>query len=67
MANVCPFSLPVSVVPCHFYRLALSHVVCGHRSSIGGGAWESKRGTVAYAMTEVVWDRLADLGYGWAG
>ena len=57
----------MSVVPCHFYRLALSHVVCGHRSSIGGGAWESKRGTVAYAMTEVVWDRLADLGYGWAG
>lgn len=43
---------------------ALSLLVTGHRGLIGGGAWESKSGTIGQLMTDLAWDRLIDLQRG---
>lgn len=40
---------------------AMSLLATGHRSLIGGGAWESKAGTIDQLMTDLAWDRLVDL------
>lgn len=45
---------------------AVSLLTNGHRGLIGGGAWESKTGTIAELMTDLAWDRLVDLeGINW--
>lgn len=43
---------------------ALSLHVAGHRGLIGGGAWESKANTLDALMTDLAWDRLADVSNG---
>lgn len=40
---------------------ALSLLVTGHRGLVGGGAWESKSGSIGQLMTELAWDRLVDV------
>lgn len=46
---------------------AVSLHVAGHRGLIGGGAWESKAGTIDQLMTDLAWDRLVDVSSGiWA-
>jgi len=45
---------------------AVSLLVTGHRGLVGGGAWESKAGTIDQLMTDLAWDRLVDVsGGGW--
>lgn len=45
---------------------AVSLLTVGHRSIVGGGAWESKTGTIGHLMTDLAWDRLCDvLGVSW--
>lgn len=40
---------------------SLSLLVTGHRGLVGGGAWESRVGTLGDRMTDMAWDRLVDL------
>lgn len=43
---------------------AISLHVVGHRGLVGGGAWESKVGTIDQLMTNLAWDRLVDVNGG---
>lgn len=52
---------PTSALQWESFISALSLLATGHRGLVGGGAWESKAGTVADLMTELAWDRLVDL------
>ncbi|MDI9928673.1 hypothetical protein [Rhodococcus sp. IEGM 1341] len=38
-----------------------SHLVTGRRSLLGGGAWESKPGTLGFVMERVAWSRLRQV------
>lgn len=38
-----------------------SHLVTGRRSLLGGGAWESKPGTLGFVMASVAWSRLRQV------
>jgi hypothetical protein len=38
-----------------------SRILAGHRGLLGGGAWESKSGTVASRMASSAWARIHDL------
>lgn len=43
---------------------AVSLHVADHRGLVGGGAWESKAGTLGHLMTDLAWDRLVDVNGG---
>lgn len=52
---------PAGALEWESFISALSLLVTGHRGVIGGGAWESKVGTIGHLMTDLAWDRLVDL------
>ena len=57
---------PSSAVEWEFFISAVSLLTVGHRGVIGGGAWETKGGTLGALMTDLAWDRLVDVaGSGW--
>ncbi|MGV2852841.1 hypothetical protein ACNPON_02555 [Glutamicibacter sp. AGC13] len=43
------------------FLYAWSHLVAGHRSIIGGGAWEAKPGTMNFIMNQVAYTRFHDM------
>lgn len=43
------------------FLYAWSHLVAGHRSIIGGGAWEAKPGTMNFVMNQVAYTRFHDM------
>lgn len=55
---------PESALECETFISTLSLLVTGHRGLIGGGAWESKSGTIGQLITDLAWDRLVDLQSG---
>lgn len=66
-AHTAPWSfsnghqLPSSAIEWESFISAVSHLVTGLRSIIGGGAWESKAGSLARSMCETAWARLYEL------
>jgi len=57
--------LPTTALGWECFISELSHLTAGRRSLLGGGAWESKRGTLGAKMERVAWSRLQQvLKYG---
>jgi hypothetical protein len=53
--------IPSSATEWESFISEVSHLVTGLRSIIGGGAWESKAGTLARSMCDTAWVRLYEL------
>lgn len=52
---------PAGALEWEAFISAVSLLITGHRGLVGGGAWESKAGTIGHRMTDLAWDRLVDL------
>lgn len=57
-------SPPAGALEWESFISALSLLVTGHRGLVGGGAWESKTGTIGQLMTNLAWGRLIDVQNG---
>ncbi|GAA2375819.1 hypothetical protein [Gordonia cholesterolivorans] len=53
--------LPTTALGWESFISELSHLTTGRRSLLGGGAWESKRGTLGDTMERVAWSRLQQV------
>ena len=57
--------LPTTALGWETFISELSHLTTGRRSLLGGGAWESKPGTLGEKMERVAWSRVQQvLKYG---
>ncbi|WP_278262840.1 hypothetical protein [Nocardia sp. AG03] len=54
-------NLPTSPLGWESFIYECSHLVTGRRSLLGGGAWESKPGSLGYVMERVAWSRLRQV------
>lgn len=53
--------LPSTALGWESFIYECSHLVTGRRSLLGGGAWESKPGTLGWHMERVAWSRLRQV------
>lgn len=56
---------PESALEWEAFISEVSHLAVGHRGIIGGGAWDSKRGTLANRMMPIAWDRMTEVTANW--
>ncbi|MFZ2242990.1 MAG: hypothetical protein WAV90_26115 [Gordonia amarae] len=54
-------ALPSSARGWESFIYECSHLVAGRRSLLGGGAWESKHGSLGSVMENVAWSRLRNI------
>lgn len=57
--------LPETALEGEAFSMEVSHVAVGHLGIIGGGAWDSKRKTLANRMLPIAWDRVTWVADNW--
>lgn len=56
---------PGNAIEWETFLYSASHLATGRRSILGGGAWESKSGSLADHMASVAWDRMVAVSEDW--
>lgn len=56
---------PETALEWEAFIMEVSHLAVGHRGIIGGGAWDSKRKTLANRMLPIAWDRMTEVAGNW--
>ncbi|MCT2300185.1 hypothetical protein M3G04_04610 [Dietzia cinnamea] len=56
---------PETAVEWETFVSEVSLLAVGHRSILGGGAWEAKPGTLGHRMSPIAWDRMCAVATDW--